>query len=258
MVEVSAENITLVTVVTFLSIFFILVASMPSGLTATPQQGKTVSVPSYFEAVDIQNFAQKYAVNLTDPLSESYDFVFGGWNMKIWDDAQEKAIWVYTYAAWSVFRWDFDYFHWYDFQGIERSVTGWQTAALTQVTYITYNALDDAYIRWVSQNNVTRDACKWTLKNDHTEMVAYVGFNSSRYSKPSEALFGGELSILFCMNFDKVNTTFNAWNLVGAILFFQTPNVHPVINAIIAIPIWIMIAWLIYILILKAIPFVGG
>ena len=249
MVEVSAENITLVTVVTFLSMFFILAASMPSSLIATPQQGKTVSVPSYFEAIDIQSFAQTYVVNLTDPSTlESYEFTFGGYDMKL-EDSPETFIWIRTQASWWIFRWDYNYFHWYDKEGIEQSE---DRIFLGTFHGIAYSKLDDAYVKW------GKDGLRWTLKNTVTEMVVYVGFNTSRYAKPSDALNNGDLSLLLCMNFDQVSTRFNAWNLIGGILFFQMPNVHPILNAIIAIPVWIMIAWLIYILILKAIPFVGG
>jgi hypothetical protein len=253
MVEVSAENITLVTVITFLSAFFILCMFIPSGLvTGNNVQGRTVNVPSYFEAMDIQYFAQTYVVNLTDSSSlESYEFNFGGWNMKLEDwDYPDNFIWIRTQASWWVFRWDFNYFHWYDKEGIEQSED--RTFGIMGTFHgIAYSKLDDAYAKW------GKDGLRWILKNTATEMVVYVGFNASQYANPSDALNNGALSLLLCMNMDKINTSFNAWNLIGSILFFQMPNVHPALNMIIAIPVWILIAWLIYILILKAIPFVG-
>jgi len=42
------------------------------------------------------------------------------------------------------------------------------------------------------------------------------------------------------------------------VLFFKMPNVHPVLNYIIAVPIWASIAWLAFALIIaiiKALPF---
>jgi len=257
MVEVSAENITLVTIITFLSAFFILCGSIPSGLvTGNNVQGRILNVPAYFEGMDIQNFYQTYTVNLTSATSlEEYEFSLGGWNFLIQDYEQPDCwITVRTQSVWAIFRWDFRYFRWYDCRGIEKSISdfygGYDFSIKKNIIY--YSALDEAYSQY------GKDGLKWSLKNTVTEVVVYVGFNTTRYSKPSEALNNGELSLLFCINFDKINTTFNAWNLIGDILFFQAPDVHPAINMLIAIPIWIAIIWLVYILILKAIPFVGG
>jgi len=49
----------------------------------------------------------------------------------------------------------------------------------------------------------------------------------------------------------------SAWNIVGMILFFQMPQVHPLFNLMFALPIWACIVYTIYRLILLAIPFVG-
>jgi hypothetical protein len=257
MVEVSAENITLVTVITFLSAFFILCMLIPSGLvTGNNVQGRSVNVPVYFEGMDIQNFAQTYTVNLTSATSlEEYEFNLGGWEFLIQDYEQPDSwITVRTQSKWWIFRWDFRYFRWYDCKGIEKSVSdfygGYDFDIKKNIIY--YSALDEAYSQY------GKDGLKWILKNDVAELVVFVGFNRTKYSMPSEALNNGDLSLLFCINFDKINTSFNAWNLVGSFLFFQMPNVHPTLNMLFAIPVWILIAWLIYILILKAIPFVGG
>jgi hypothetical protein len=257
MVEVSAENITLVTVITFLGVFAILVTTIPSAFLISQQEYKQVNVPTYFEAIDLQNFAQTYVVNLTVGYDiEYYDFKFGGWNLRVYDfgDTYEppsgKWLWIRTQAEWWIFKWDFKYFRWYDKEGIDRSVDKVYYRDVYRVIY--YYAFDEAYEKW------GKDGLKWTIKTDFTKMIVYLGWNFTKYEKPSDALLAGEFSMLLCINFDKMNTSFNAWNLIGSILFFQMPNVHPVINAIIAIPIWVMIVWLMYILILKAIPFVGG
>jgi hypothetical protein len=242
-----------VTVVSFLSTFFILVATIPPGLVPSTQEGRIVSVPEYFEGIDLQYFAQTYCVNLTNPTGvESYEFDFGGKHMEVWDSAGDKWIGIFTESHWWVFKWEQDSFHWRDKDGVDRSVRSVYWYAQQINWFMSYQVLDDAYASF------GKDGLKWNLKNDHAEMTVYVGWNQTKYAKPSDALNGGELSLLLCMNFDQINTTFNAWNIIGSILFFQMPNVHPALNALIAIPIWVMIAWLIYILILKAIPFVGG
>jgi len=266
MTGVSSENITLVTVVTFLSIFMITAMFIPWGIVTGAQgserEGKIVKVPDYFEGIDIQNFAETRVVNFTKPYDiEIYEFKFGGWNIRVEDYGASKSglqppysDWLYirTQSEWWIFRWNFKYFHWYDKEGIERSKDNPYINPTETYHVIYYQAFDEAYQKW------GKDGLRWQLKNDYTQLIVYVGWNFTKYAKPSDAFKGGEISFLLCINFDKMNTSFNAWNLISSILFFQMPKVHPFLNAIIAIPVWICIAWLIYILIVKIIPFVGG
>lgn len=254
MTTISSENLTLVTVVSFLSAFFILCVFIPSGFLVEPIEGRTVTVPTYFEGIDIQNYAFTKVINLTQSGGlETFEFKFGGWNMKLEDwGSGDNFIWIRTQAEWWIFQWDFKYFRWSNCRGIEKSKNIGYVGEWHDHIAISYSALDDAF------KEFGNEGLRWQLRNDDTQMIVYVGYNQTKYNTPSQALIGGELSLLLCMDFDKANTTYNAWNLIGAILFFQAPQIHPVINMLIAIPVWVMIAWLIYILILKAIPFVGG
>jgi len=253
--ETSGEIKGLIITLVFLGTFFFLSTMIPPQFLTSDeniQNIKLINYPTYFEGIDIQDFAETYVINLTDPnLLEEEEFSFGGWNMRYEDWPQHKLIMIRTHSAWWFFRWDFDYFRWCDKEGIEQSKSVW-IGEIHEKIAITYEALDEAYQKFGT------DGLRWTLKNSRTAMIVYIGFNQTKYSKPSDALNGGELSLLLCMNFDKINTTYNAWGLIGALLTFQAPNIHPAINFLIAIPIWILIAYLIYVLILKAIPFVGG
>jgi hypothetical protein len=246
MVEVSAENITLVTVVSFLSLFFILLALVPHPLLANPQQGRVVNVPEYFEALDLNYFSE--TKNFT--LGTNYvrlKFTLGGWNLQFDNDPVFRQFSLCSYDSWWIFTWGYESFTWYNVKGVKVSEnfgTGnWQV--------LKWDQLNPNY-------DMDRKLCEFTVQNSKTQLKVYFAFNTTKYNTPYDALVGGELHVLFCVSMDKVNTSINAWNLIGSILFFQMPNVHPLINAIIAIPVWIAIAWLIYILILKAIPFVGG
>jgi len=243
MVEVSAENITLVTVVTFLSVFFILVSMMPAGLLYTPSEKRTIDVPEYFESVDITSFSQFKNITIGKDLSDlpEYWFDLGGHSF-YWDTNYHiHVLTLWTHGGWWYFTWDFNSFKWYDSNGIERS-WGYGT---------------EWHLDWDSIN------CSesWTLKQiggQEVQVSVFWGYNKTAYASAWHAFMNNDLNVLIAIGFDQLNTSINAWNLVGSLLFFQTPEVHPAINAIIAIPIWVMIAWLIYILILKAIPFVGG
>ncbi|MEM5867568.1 MAG: hypothetical protein QXG39_06580 [Candidatus Aenigmatarchaeota archaeon] len=248
MVEISTEQSMLIAVVTFMAVFALLAAGMPIALVSGNDKHRILDVPTYFEGLDIQNFAETKVVNITGQLW--YDFSIGGWNIRFTDWREHSYIQAQTYASWWVFKWDFNQFKWYDKEGVEKSriVSPYPGA---DIIALDYAELDNAYSKWGYNGG------RWSIKNSYTQLIVYVGFNTTKYSKPSDAIKNNEAKFLFCINFDKMNTSFNAWNLIGSILFFQMPEVHPVLNAIIAIPIWIAIAYLIYILILKAIPFVG-
>ena len=239
--ESSGEIKGLIVAITFLSTFFIITALIPSGFLYTASEGRTVEVPEYFESVDIYSFADTYNFTVANESSVE-DFDLGGWHVRFHNDFEAEDFYVQLRDIWWIFTYNFRALDWYNNKGIRVS------DALHDLDYA---ELDKNYD---SEHNV----CKFTVKNKETTFIVFFGFNTTKYSKPTEALADGDLHCLFCINFDKQNTSVNAWNLVGAILFFQMPDVHPAINALIAIPLWVMIAYLVYVLILKAIPFVGG
>lgn len=49
----------------------------------------------------------------------------------------------------------------------------------------------------------------------------------------------------------------SALSIIGNILTFDMPGVHPIVNAMIAIPIWACVAYLVMVIALKFIPFLG-
>lgn len=247
MVEISTEQSMLITVVTFLGVFALLVGMIPQGFLTSSPEYKKINVPEYFESIDIQYYANTHNFTLS-PSTFEYRFTLGGWNIEF-EYWSQRGFSARTYDSWWVFNWNFDNFRWYDIKGIERSY--YYSIAVQDRLICNLSIIDKLYI----ENG--ENGLKWELKNDHTQLTLYFGFNQTAFSKPSDAFNSGQLHVLFCIQFDKVNTSFNAWNLVSALLFFQMPNVHPIINMLIAIPVWVAIAYLIYILIIKVIPFVG-
>jgi len=239
------EHRTLIVIVTFLSTFFILVSTIPSGFLYTNSAYRQMIIPSYFEASEIQSYYNTTLLEL-DVDNDTYEFSLGDWNLKLHIDGESREMWMETYTKWWIFEWNINYFTWYNNE-VDYSYES------DGIEKISFTSIDQVYL---SDPNATNSR-KWTLVNSETTIVLYFGFNQT-YEKPTDALYDGHLNALFCINFDKVNTSYNAWNLISALLFFQMPDVHPAINALIAIPIWVAIAYLIYILILKAIPFVGG
>ncbi|MEM3629099.1 MAG: hypothetical protein QXE06_06985 [Candidatus Bathyarchaeia archaeon] len=254
MVEISTEQSMLVTVVTFLGIFFILGSIVPPGFMATVAEPRKVKVPEYFESVDLNRYSAYEVINLTWSMNW-YDFDLGGWKFQIyWTSPMWGApdcILFRRKDSWWIFSWFVEEGKWYNPQGVKvsrvRSVL--YTEIMLDFECITGDTLNENY---------QGDLIEFKIVFSVTEFTAHFAFNTTKYASPKEAWENNELYCLIGMTFDKQNTTLSAWNLVGALLFFKMPDVHPVLNAIIAIPIWIAIAYLIYILILKAIPFVGG
>lgn len=97
----------------------------------------------------------------------------------------------------------------------------------------------------------------------HDEGYSYyvnVGFNSTEYGNWT-AVFAdptAEFQAYVAMGYQENPSAISAWNIVGRLLFFQVPEIHVAVNAIIALPIYAAIGYLAYRFLLWAIPFVGG
>ena len=239
----------LILVVSFLGLFVILTAMIPSEFYAESYEGRKLDIPDYFEATNIQDFAAKE--NFTIGAPDAYGvwdkkFGFGGWN--VWFIRHSGyGLMVRLYDRFLFFEYNVRGMQWSDANGIK--VSKYDTYYLD---YLPFNQLDANY------DNKTRICNFLVSRSGDATFRVYFGFNTTTYDLPSEALVANVLDILFCIGFDQLNTSTNAWNLISMILFFQMPEVHPVINAVVAIPLWISIGYLTYVLILKALPFVGG
>lgn len=92
---------------------------------------------------------------------------------------------------------------------------------------------------------------------DHLTMKMWVSYNTTTYSSIYDAWDSDEVALLYAIDFDQAGTSWNGWSLIAQFLTFQAPEVNPVINYFIAIPIWISIAVLIVLVISLILPFVG-
>lgn len=98
---------------------------------------------------------------------------------------------------------------------------------------------------------------RWT---EHSQFKAYIIFNFNQTAYPTweSAMDDGALNMWIGVQFDQTNTAYNSWDIVGMILFFNMPDIDPFLNAIIAVPVWIAIAYVSFILILRAIGAIFG
>ena len=240
----SGEIKVFITVVTFLGVFALLVSMIPGQFAVQSKSYRQISVPEYFEAIDLQCFTE--TKNLTVPAYDEFglDCSVGGWELKIYpyysDPANIHELQLKHVDRWWVFVVGEHHLTW------RRKVDG-----IDLGIQLDKDELLNAY-------DADKGVAEFIVSCEH--LTAYVAFayNTTKYENIVDAWANSELWMLIAIGFDQVNTSTNAWNVIQQLLFFQAPDVHPAINALIAIPIWAAIAITIYILILKAIPFVGG
>lgn len=91
-----------------------------------------------------------------------------------------------------------------------------------------------------------------------------ITYNDTKFDSMTEAYDGTiddipELRIFVGLGWNATLGSVNAWNVVGQLLSFQTPDVgSSEINVLIGFSLWSCIIYLAYRLILMAIPFMGG
>jgi len=221
----------------FLGVFFILVTSMPSGFYSSEPDYQTHIIPESFEAIDIQYYAETENDTITKA-DYAYDYSMGGWSFRWYayfsdfiEHRRYEKWWIfYTYSAPMI---------WLTPEGKELGVN---IGASDIETY------------WNTDTNTT----KFYLKDNAVTVMCWFSYNTTTYDNVTDAWDNDSLDWLTALDFDNVKTTYNAWGLISMLLFFQLPDIHPALNMIIALPCWLCIAYLVYRLILLAIPFVGG
>ena len=243
----------LLTVISFIGVTVLLIGLTPVQFYAEEYEGLTITPPEVFEAVDIQRFQETWECRLNETggyekgggyymmeIKNTGQEFFGGHDLNLWyKKANETSLDLHIehwYAKWIFFLVQ-DGLEWINPKGISRGFI------------LMGSELDTDF-------NTTE--IEYTAKCKHLEVKAFFGFNETLYSTPTEAWNHHGLWVLIGINFDQTATGYSAWDLIGMLLFFQLPNVHWFINALIAIPLWICIGYVAYILILRAIGALFG
>lgn len=240
----SGEIKVFITVVTFLGVFALLVSMIPGQFAVQSKTYRQVSVPEYFEAIDIQSFVE--TKNLTVPAYDEYglDCSVGGWELRIYP-YYSPLMNMYDLVLRHIDRWWIFAYGWHSLR--------WRSKA--KGIDLGYTLDKDELLEYYDSE---RKVAEFIASCEHTTVYVAFAYNTTKYDNIVDAWANNELWMLIGIGFDQINTSTNAWNVIGKLLFFQAPDIHPAINALIAIPLWAAIAVTIYILVLKAIPFVGG
>lgn len=232
-----AELRGLLVVVSFLSVTVLLVTMLPGDFLIPASANRAITVPTSFSSGDL--LAVAASTNYTN-IGHGFDeeFDLGGYHFALFTPLDDSRI--IMWHAWTDW-WIFDHQHpmqWYDSQNAKVS-TGVGFSEGIPLGAIDSHGLSEIY----------------EVQCSHTFLKVMFAYNQTLYSTVQQAYGNHTLEIWLGINFDQVNTTYNAWNIMAMLLFFQMPDVNPVINAIIATPCWICIAYLIYTLLTKLIPF---
>lgn len=111
-----------------------------------------------------------------------------------------------------------------------------------------------SYVTSKLDGNVSR----FTMSDIAYQYYVSISFNESKWSSFDDAWNNGELLVWMGMGYSDTPSTISSWNIIAQLMFFQIPDIHPTVNALIAVSIWAPIGYLVYRLILMAIPFLGG
>jgi len=98
----------------------------------------------------------------------------------------------------------------------------------------------------------------YKLECSHTHLDASFYYDPETYDNVTHAWNSKALDFFIGIEMDALATGMNAWDLIAMVLFFELPNVHPMFNYMIKVPIWTAIVWLafaIVITIIKSLPF---
>jgi hypothetical protein len=242
----------LVTVVSFIGVTVLLMGLIPPQFFEEEYEGLTVIPPEVFEGIDIQSFKEtwNYCLNETGGADKGNYYMveiknveqefFGGHDLDLWykkaNETQLDLHIEHWYAKWIFFLVS-DGLKWTNKKGISRGLT------------LDSQELDADY---------SNSGMEYTAECKHLEVKAYFGFNDTLYSSATEAWNYHGLWVFIGINFDQSATAYSAWDLIAMLLFFQLPDIHWFINALISIPLWIAIAYLAFILILRAIGAIFG
>jgi len=93
------------------------------------------------------------------------------------------------------------------------------------------------------------------VRCDHLELTVLLTYNTSQFSSFQEAYSDHYIYCTVGIGFEEsVTSSIGVWTLVSALLLFQAPDIHILLNLALVLPIYASIAILIFMLIAELIP----
>lgn len=252
----------LVVVGSFITVTILLMMWIPVEFAVSSEQQRIVEPPEYFEAIDISSFAETWSNNFDDgslfyigpigwwrqtEVDGDADGDFGGYDIDFYSD-QDKAYNGRIMVRWVWYWWIIPTgsksLTWYDVNGFDVSdmYVGDKT--------LTGDQLNSDY--------ENEGKMEYNLKSGSFTIKVYFNFNTTIYDTPVEAWENDDIHTLFGIEFDQTQTAYSAFDVLAMVLFFNLPDCNWMIKALIAVPIWISVAYLTFILVLRAIGAIFG
>lgn len=221
----------LLVVGSFLAITVLLIAWIPSEFYVAGQT-RTLNIPPEFDAIDLVNYAATHNFTLDDDVWEDWGKPTFGHDMTFLASYYDMAN-IHSYGFFEAHK-----MHWFNKNGVDRGDV---------------LDIDEINADWDSGVNMA----SYKVQCNHFYMYAFISYNTS-YPSLKVAWDDAKAYILFAIDFAQKGSAWSAWSLITGILFFKLPFIDPYTNAMIAIPLWIAMAYIAYILVLRAIGAIFG
>lgn len=241
-----AELVPLLTIMTFVGSFVLLTSLIPAALIGASPNMQGINVPTEYEAFDIILYnSTSFPVNFTK-YKEDYPSSWGYWGDTI--DVGETKILLGSYNTTNFKGYEpFFLAVYYIYYPLEYEQMTWKIGTDVFTYKFTYDEMDDLAVKY--------EQLEFHVTYAEVSRTVLFNWNSTLYAKPSQACEVDAMTLVAGMTWDEMQTKTNAWTILGQLLFFQMPDIHWSINALIAIPIWIGIVYLLFAFVTKLIPF---
>jgi len=207
-------------------------------------EARQYSSPEDFDISDIMAYSNIYSLTFNYTMDSPYhiDADDSGIGHDLWLQLDKYWISLDHFWYWFSIPVGFHDMEWYDADHTEK--ISYQEAYMEKLDIETLDDYAYGSTFWME--------CK------HLQLKIAFSYNTTTYSSHLDAFDNEALAMVVSVEWEIEKTTYNAWDLIGMLLIFNMPDVHPLINALLKIPLWACIAYLCYVLIIKVIPLIPG
>lgn len=257
MVDLTGIYKPFIFITVFMGIFALLlslgIADMPLAFTGATELEYADNFPEYFDAAEVESLAQYH--NITADNGGAYysqdwgiDEGFGhNFLFKCNDVGGDLKIVNEHYFPWLSIPTGNHEMTWIGFDTGEDFGTYLLDSEFQTVSYIT-GSVEDGFL----------EQAKFKVACDHVRLLSTVSYNATAYANLTMAFLSDAATVVFAISWDELGTGLSAYSLISDIMTFNRPDVHPALNALIAVPLWAMIGFIIVVIILaiiEALPF---
>jgi hypothetical protein len=250
----------LVLVLCFLGIFFGVILIMPSVfMTGANPTYNNPNIPKNLRPQDLVSLKYYLTNNLTkNGPSQKYDFSSQGPNFKFTVQWQFSALRPDDHYYFDIQRENWRFWVWYSTDFMAWSGAGGSNSLIWS---------DSLGARFAPlkffQANIENDTgiSKVSAQDNAITVTVFLADSNSTRNNVTQAWNDGTLTVSIGLGVSSTEAKMSAWDIVSRLLTFQAPQIFGggdvglFLNFMIALPIYGVIAYLIYRLILMAIPF---